>query len=147
MPGHYHPKTLAKMDARLLKLKDFLVKAVSTEMQDHANEYKQDQQAVHRLLLEAYERTKANVKPELRDKVIDSAQADLIGYSPLESLLPDPEIIEIMVNGPKQIFIQRVGYCSRRMWNSKMRNTCSESLTGSWWGRFGMVKLWICSRR
>ena len=53
MPDHYHPKTLAQMDARLLKLKDFLVKAVSTEMQDHANEYKQDQQAVHRLLLEA----------------------------------------------------------------------------------------------
>jgi pilus assembly protein CpaF len=109
MPDHYHPKTLAQMDARLLKLKEFLVKAVSTEMQDRATGYQQDQQAVHRLLLEAYERTKANVKPEVRDKVIDSAQADLIGYGPLELLLPDPEISEIMVNGPKQVFIERDG--------------------------------------
>jgi hypothetical protein len=61
MPDHNHPKTLTQMDTRLLKLKDFLVKAVSTEMQDHANEYKQDQQAVHRLLLEAYERTKTDI--------------------------------------------------------------------------------------
>ncbi len=109
MPDHYHPKTLAQMDARLLKLKDFLVNAVSTEMQDRATEYKQDRQAVHRLLLEAYERTKANVKPEVRDQVIDFAQADLIGYGPLELLLPDPEISEIMVNGPKQIFVERDG--------------------------------------
>ena len=61
------------------------------------------------LLLEAYQRTKAELKPELRDMAIDAALADLIGYGPLELLLADPEISEIMVNGAKQVFIERNG--------------------------------------
>ncbi len=109
MPDHYRPKNLAQMDVRHLKLKEFLIKAVSPEMQDRATENKQDREAVHKLLLNAYENTKANLKPELRDRVIDSAQADLIGYGPLEMILPDPEISEIMVNGPKEIFVERDG--------------------------------------
>ncbi len=109
MPELYHPKTLAQMDARLPHLKEFLVKAVSTEMQDRASDNKQNREAVRQLLLEAYEQTKANLKQELRDRVVDAALADLIGYGPLELLLPDPDITEIMVNGADQIFIERDG--------------------------------------
>ena len=109
MPELYHPKTLVQMDARLPHLKEFLVKAVSTEMQDRASDNKQNREAVRQLLLEAYEQTKANLKQELRDRVVDAALADLIGYGPLELLLPDPDITEIMVNGADQIFIERDG--------------------------------------
>jgi pilus assembly protein CpaF len=97
------------MDARLPKLKEFLVNSVSTEMQDQANVHNQNRDTVRRLLLATYERTKANLPPESRERVIDSALADLIGYGPLELLLPDPEISEIMVNGAKQIFVERDG--------------------------------------
>ncbi len=34
---------------------------------------------------------------------------DVLGLGPLESLLEDPEVSEIMVNGPKTIFIERRG--------------------------------------
>jgi pilus assembly protein CpaF len=97
------------MDARMLQLKEFLINAVSTEMQDQSTVQQQNREAVRRLLLEAYERTKADLKPEVRDRAVDSALADLIGYGPLELLLPDPEISEIMVNGAKQIFVERNG--------------------------------------
>jgi pilus assembly protein CpaF len=97
------------MDTRLLQLKEFLINAVSTEMQNQATLHQQNREAVRRLLLEAYERTKADLKPEVRDQVVDSTLADLIGYGPLELLLPDPEISEIMVNGAKQIFVERNG--------------------------------------
>ncbi|HEX7620806.1 MAG TPA: CpaF family protein [Anaerolineales bacterium] len=109
MTDLYHPKTLIQMDARLLQLKEFLIKAVSTEMQNQANVHIQNREAVRRLLLEAYERTNADLKPEFRDRVVDSALADLIGYGPLELLLPDQEISEIMVNGATQIFVERDG--------------------------------------
>lgn len=42
-------------------------------------------------------------------QVVDSALADLIGYGPLELLLIDSEISEIMVNGPKMVFVERNG--------------------------------------
>jgi pilus assembly protein CpaF len=40
---------------------------------------------------------------------VDAALADLIGYGPLELLLTDPEINEIMVNGANIIFVERSG--------------------------------------
>ena len=109
MPDLYHTNTLVQMDSRQLRLKEFLINAVSTEMQNQSTVHQQNREAVRRLLLEAYERTKADLKPEVRDRAVDSALADLIGYGPLELLLPDPEISEIMVNGAKQIFVERNG--------------------------------------
>jgi pilus assembly protein CpaF len=109
MPDFYHTNSLVQMDARLLQLKEFLINAVSTEMQNQAGAHQQNREVVRRSLLEAYERTKADLKPEIRDQVVDSALADLIGYGPLELILPDPEISEIMVNGAKQVFVERNG--------------------------------------
>ena len=109
MPDRYHSNSLVQMDSRLLRLKEFLINTVSTEMQNQSTVHQQTREAVRRSLLEAYERTKADLKPEVRDRVVDSALADMIGYGPLELLLPDPEISEIMVNGAKQIFVERNG--------------------------------------
>jgi pilus assembly protein CpaF len=44
-----------------------------------------------------------------RDRLLDSIAADILGLGPLERLLSDEDISEIMVNGPKQIFIERKG--------------------------------------
>jgi len=109
MPDLYRTNSLVQMDERLLRLKEFLINAVSTEMQNQAGLQHQNREAVRRSLLEAYERTKADLKPEVRYQVVNSALADLIGYGPLELILPDPEISEIMVNGAKQIFVERNG--------------------------------------
>jgi len=109
MPDPYHTKTLAQLDARLPSLKEYLIKVVSTEMQSQSSLHRQNRETVRRLLLAAYERTKAELEPDARDLAIDSALADLVGYGPLELLMPDPEISEIMVNGAKQIFVERNG--------------------------------------
>ena len=45
----------------------------------------------------------------LRQQIVDAAVADLIGYGPLEMLLVDPQINEVMVNGPKLVFVERNG--------------------------------------
>jgi len=96
-------------DPRLLRLKSFLIDAVSSTMQDDSSGKNMDRESLRHLLLEALARTKADLKPKLRDRVVDSALADLVGYGPLELLLPDPQINEIMVNGANQIFVERNG--------------------------------------
>jgi hypothetical protein len=78
MPVQYHSNILAQMDGRLLQLKEYLINAVSTEMQDQSIVQQQNREAVRGLLLEAYERTKADLKPEVRDRAVDSALADLL---------------------------------------------------------------------
>jgi pilus assembly protein CpaF len=109
MTETYRANTLILSDPRLLKLKEYLINTVSPEMQDQSSVRQQGRDAVRRLLLEAFKHTQADLKPEVRDHVVDSALADLIGYGPLELLLPDPEINEIMVNGAKNVFVERNG--------------------------------------
>ena len=44
-----------------------------------------------------------------RSRVAQEVADDILGYGPLEPLLRDPDITEIMVNGPSQIFVERSG--------------------------------------
>ncbi|MGX1598032.1 CpaF family protein [Dietzia maris] len=48
-----------------------------------------------------------------RVRLITDVQADVLGHGPLEKLLEDPEITEIMVNGPDMIFVERAGQLTR----------------------------------
>ena len=45
-----------------------------------------------------------------KDKIINSLCADYLGLGPLQPLMEDPDITEIMINGPFQIFIEKNGH-------------------------------------
>lgn len=45
----------------------------------------------------------------LREQMFKWVVADIVGYGPIEPLLDNPEITEIMVNGYDEIFIERFG--------------------------------------
>ena len=44
-----------------------------------------------------------------RERLFEQVAADILGFGPLETLLVDDSISEIMVNGPKNIFVERKG--------------------------------------
>jgi pilus assembly protein CpaF len=44
-----------------------------------------------------------------RQKLFEQVVAEILGYGPLEPLLQDPTITEVMVNGPKLVYIERAG--------------------------------------
>jgi len=44
-----------------------------------------------------------------RAQLLDWVVADILGYGPLEPLLEDSSITEIMANGPKNVYIERYG--------------------------------------
>lgn len=44
-----------------------------------------------------------------RQQLFESIVAEILGYGPLETLLSQDDITEIMVNGPKNIYIERKG--------------------------------------
>jgi pilus assembly protein CpaF len=48
-----------------------------------------------------------------RELLMSEIADDIFGYGPLERLLPDPSISEIMVNGPHEIWIECNGLLSR----------------------------------
>ncbi|MBI5669018.1 MAG: CpaF family protein [Chloroflexi bacterium] len=48
-----------------------------------------------------------------RQNLFEAIVAEILGYGPLEPLLADETITEIMVNGPKNVFIEQKGNISR----------------------------------
>jgi len=48
-----------------------------------------------------------------RQRLFESIVADILGFGPMQTLLDDDSISEVMVNGPKNIFIERSGKITR----------------------------------
>ncbi len=51
----------------------------------------------------------ALLSPERRDELADRVLRDTVGLGPLEELLRDPEVEEVMVNGHEEVWIERRG--------------------------------------
>jgi len=99
----------ASLDAdSLAQLKSYLSNALTQEFQAHPPTAEP-----RRAAWEALEkiRTRAGIplEGELRSRVFHQVIDDLLGYGPIQPLLDDPSISEIMVNGPRAIFIERNG--------------------------------------
>jgi pilus assembly protein CpaF len=44
-----------------------------------------------------------------RDQLIDEVLHEVYGLGPIEPLLRDPEVADILVNGPRQVYVERAG--------------------------------------
>jgi pilus assembly protein CpaF len=67
------------------------------------------QRRISELVDEYCEEAKLKLTKHDRDELAELIMHDVLGLGPLESLLDDPEVSEIMVNGPKTIFAERRG--------------------------------------
>jgi pilus assembly protein CpaF len=100
----------ALRDEQVLKIKARLIGLVAPELQKipavqltRANVHQWLEKALGSIKVEQ------SLSAAVRLQVVDSALADLVGYGPLEMLLRDDEINEIMVNGAKLVFVERNG--------------------------------------
>ena len=77
------------------------------------NDTSKDQEQIKALIEESFnqvlEEEKILYNYSTRNKMLEWVVADIIGYGPLEPLLKDPTVTEIMVNGASQIYIERSG--------------------------------------
>ncbi|MBX5467700.1 MAG: CpaF family protein [Firmicutes bacterium] len=49
------------------------------------------------------------ISPGLRDYLLQSLVDEISGYGPIQPLMEDPAVTEIMINGPKTIYVERSG--------------------------------------
>ena len=74
-------------------------------------------------LLEAYaeparrallrERVRVAARVPLAETELDAICAELFGFGPLQPLLDDPDVTDVLVNGPQDIFCERLGRLER----------------------------------
>ncbi|UTR11092.1 CpaF family protein [Evansella sp. LMS18] len=66
-------------------------------------------QTIERLVSAMIEEERVIIPSQVMQEIIKQLINESVGYGPLEALLEDDEITEIMVNGPKAIFIEKNG--------------------------------------
>ena len=95
--------------ADLLKFKRYLVENVSRSMEGESLQFGDRNQILKERLNEAYVQTKVSLPEDIRQQIFHEIFDEMTGFGPIQPLLDDPDISEVMVNGPKKIFIEKGG--------------------------------------
>ena len=66
-----------------------------------------------------------------RTRISQEIADDILGYGPIEPFLRDPDLTEVMVNGPNSIYIERGGRLVKVEGTSPTRRTCAARSTRS----------------
>jgi len=97
----------------LAKLKIYIVNFISHELENQPPLASDRRKIVHELMQQAYTSTRLALPTTLRDQLFHDILDDILGFGPLQPLLDDPEITEVMVNGPNKIYIERRGVLTK----------------------------------
>ena len=93
----------------LIKLKNYLIGIVSREIDSRGLTAVKRREAVDEILRQAYQQAQMNLATPVREQLFHDVINELLGFGPLQPLLDDPSISEVMVNGAKNVYIERDG--------------------------------------
>ncbi len=93
----------------LLKFKRYLADAVSRSMDGEDLNAGTRADFINTRLAEAYVQTKVNLPKDLRAQIFNEILDELNGFGPIQPLLEDAEVSEVMVNGPKKVYVEKGG--------------------------------------
>jgi pilus assembly protein CpaF len=95
--------------ADLVKLKYFLIENISRAMEGEALPVARRRDFVLERLKGIYGQTKLQLPEDIRNQVFKEVLDELLGYGPIQPLLEDDDVSEVMVNGPKKVYIEKKG--------------------------------------
>jgi pilus assembly protein CpaF len=95
------------------KLREYLIATVTQDLGGADLSLEKRKLVIEERLKEALARTKLTLSDAIRDHLIRDIIDEITGYGPIQSLLDDPSVTEIMVNGPKKVYIEKKGLLER----------------------------------
>lgn len=95
--------------ADLLKFKRYLVENVSRSMEGEPLQLGDRAELIKQRLDEIYAQTRVNLPDDMRKHLFHEIVDEFTGFGPIQPLLDDPDVSEVMVNGPKKVFIEKSG--------------------------------------
>jgi pilus assembly protein CpaF len=106
-PNPAASKSVTSQDLSRLKryLSDTLLRALEME----GIPARERNAFIQKNIVHAYEQTKLKLPEDVRKHIFDQVLNDLLGYGPIQSLLDDPDVSEVMVNGPEKVFVEKEG--------------------------------------
>ncbi|MFN3492104.1 MAG: CpaF family protein, partial [Anaerolineales bacterium] len=105
------PQRLTGQD--LIRLKKFLSDNLMRALEMESVPATQRPTFIQQNITKVFEQTQVKLPEDVKKEIFKQVLNDLLGFGPLQPLLDDPDITEIMVNGPKKVFIEKKGQLSR----------------------------------
>ena len=99
--------------ADLLKFKKYLIENVGRSMEGEVLQLGDRSEFMNQRLNEVYIQTKVSLPEDIRKQIFVDILDELTGFGPIQPLLDDPDVSEVMVNGPKKIFVEKKGKLTR----------------------------------
>jgi len=99
--------------ADLLKFKRYLIENVGRSMEGEELQIGDRSEFMKQRLGEVYIQTKVNLPEDIRKQIFDDILDELTGFGPIQPLLDDPDVSEVMVNGPKKVYIEKGGQLTK----------------------------------
>ena len=104
------PATPGRLTAAdLVKFKYYLIETISRDLEGEALPTDRRRDFVLERLKGIYDQTKLQLPEDIRNQIYKEVLDELLGYGPIQTLLEDDDISEIMVNGPKKVYIEKKG--------------------------------------
>lgn len=98
------------MDNKLIKgriKQQFISEYSGLFSKDKVNE-EEIKNAINYVIENISRREQIILPEEEKSKIIEELLDEFIGYGPIQGILKDPQITEIMINGPKKVYIERM---------------------------------------
>lgn len=99
--------------ADLVKLKRYLVDTLSRGIESEGIAAEFRSEFIKQHLKDVYNQAHMNLSEEVQGMIFQDVLNDMLGLGPIQPLLDDPEVSEIMVNGPKNIYVEKQGQLIR----------------------------------
>ena len=95
--------------AEAIRLKSFMVDTLARGLDSERTPSEQRADFVRQHLQNVYELSRVQVPPDVRRIVFEDVVNEMAGYGPIQPLLDDPTVTEVMVNGPTNVYAERGG--------------------------------------
>ena len=106
-PSASPPQRLTSAD--MLKLRHYLIDHITRALDGEVLPSERRREFVQERLKGIYEQTKLQLPDEVRNQIYKEVLDELMGYGPIQPLLDDDEVSEVMVNGPRKVYVEKGG--------------------------------------
>ncbi|HVN16213.1 MAG TPA: CpaF family protein [Anaerolineales bacterium] len=107
VPAASSPGRLTAAD--MIKFKHYLIDTIARALEGETLPTDSRRDFVLEHLKGIYEQTKLHLPDDMRNQLYKEVLDELLGYGPIQSLLEDESVSEVMVNGPKKVYIEKDG--------------------------------------
>ncbi|MCX8225753.1 MAG: CpaF family protein [Sulfitobacter sp.] len=111
-PGKVAEPPAEETSSDMMNLANEMVQALSEilDFSDLVGQPREEQEKrIHAAIRAQSEERKMHLNGREVSALVTAVLADMLGLGPLEALLADDSITDIMVNGPKQVYVERKG--------------------------------------